>query len=143
MSRKWFNTLSRADHMMVEKYAANMVSSPNIQSSHAVSSCCRVSAGFELWPVPAQVTPSIVKQELESISTTARSIEGLEISASSVARQVSATYLHDDCNLGVAIVLAEAHPLHVVDVNLTSHQGVRRRRTKLPSLETGDIDNPC
>ena len=71
-----------------------------------------------------QVTPSIVKQELESMSATARSIEGLEISASTVARQVSATYLHDDCNLGVAISLAEAHPLHVVDVNLTSHHGV-------------------
>jgi hypothetical protein len=26
MSRKWFNTLSRADHMLVEKYAAQMVS---------------------------------------------------------------------------------------------------------------------
>lgn len=72
-----------------------------------------------------QVTPSIVKRELESMSVTARSIEGLEISASTVARQVTATYLHDDCNLGVAISLAEAHPLHVVDVNLTSHHGVR------------------
>jgi hypothetical protein len=78
-----------------------------------------------------QVTPTIVKQELESMSATARSIAGLEIAASTVARQVSATYLHDDCNLGVAISLAEAHPLHVVDVNLTSHQGVR---PKVPSI---------
>ena len=141
MSRKWFNTLSRADHMMVEKYAANMVSSRNMQSSQDISSCYCASAGFELSPLPAQVTPGIVKQELESMSTTARSIEGLDVSVSSVARQVSATYLHDDCNLGVAIVLAEAHPLHVVDVKLTSHQGVRR--PKLSNLETGDIVKPC
>ena len=71
-----------------------------------------------------QVTPSIVKQELESMSATARSIEGLEISASTVARQVSATYLHDDCNLEVEITLAESHPLRVVEVKLTSHLGV-------------------
>ena len=122
--------------MLVEKYAANMVSSCEILVSRTcVSSfliCC-ISNKSELCSfVLHQVTPSIVKRELESMSATARSITGLEISASTVARQVSATYLHDDCNLGVAIVLAEAHPLHVVDVNLTSHQGVR---PKLPSPE--------
>lgn len=65
-----------------------------------------------------------MKYELETMSEMASSVDGLEISASTVAREVCATYLHDDCNLGVAISLAEAHPLHVVDVNLTSHLGV-------------------
>ena len=46
------------------------------------------------------------------------------MSASAVARQVSATYLHDDCNLRVAITLAECHPLQVVDVHMASHLGV-------------------
>ena len=100
MSRKWFNTLSRADHMLVEQYAA------------------------------LTVTPSIVKRELENMSETAGSMEGLEISASTVARVVSATYLHDDCNLGVEISLAEAHPLHVVSVNLKSHQGMSEGKSR-------------
>ena len=64
-----------------------------------------------------------MKYELGAMNEVA--IEGLEVSASTAARQVNATYLHDDCNLGVSISLAEAHPLHVVDVHLTSHLGVR------------------
>ena len=64
-----------------------------------------------------------MKYELGAMNEVA--IEGLEVSASRAARQVYATYLHDDCNLGVSISLAEAHPLHVVDVHLTSHLGVR------------------
>ena len=71
------------------------------------------------------VTPLIVRDELGAISNAATTIDGLEISASSTARQVAATYLHDDCNLGVVISLAESHPLQVVDVAMTSHLGVR------------------
>ena len=80
-----------------------------------------------------------MKQELESMSASARSIAGLEISASTVARQVSATYLHDDCNLGVAISLAEAHPLHVVDVDLTSHRGVRPKVSSRPPIAADSL----
>ena len=71
------------------------------------------------------MTPAIVRDELSAISEAAAPVDGLEVSGSLSARQVSATYLHDDCNLGVVITLAESHPLQVVDVTMTSHLGVR------------------
>ena len=82
------------------------------------------------------MTPAIVCDELSAISKAAASVDGLEVSGSFSARQVSATYLHDDCNLGVVITLAESHPLQIVEVRMANQLGVRIRQpyTCLPQI---------
>ena len=99
------------------------------------------------WYTARVVTPSLVKCELADVNDAAAKVEGLQVTTSTTARQVTATYLHEDCNMGISINLSETHPLQIVDVSLTHHTGLNEAKsrrtllsiTKLLSHKDGTI----
>ena len=117
VSRGWFNTLARAEHLQIERYTG---------------SC---------------VTPSLVRNDLGAVNEAAKEVDGLEVTTSVTAREVTATYLHEDCNMSITIALSDSHPLKIVEVSVTHQTGLNEARsrrtllsiTKLLSHKDGTI----
>jgi hypothetical protein len=70
------------------------------------------------------VTPHILKYEMDIINSPSNGVENITVRASTVSREVTATYLQDSTTLEVVIKLSQSHPLRAVEVDGTKRMGV-------------------
>ena len=70
------------------------------------------------------VTPHILKYEMDIINSPSNGVENISVRASTVSREVTATYLQDSTTLEVVIKLSQSHPLRAVEVDGTKRMGV-------------------
>jgi len=94
LARAWFSGLPRGVYAEIERY----------------TSAC--------------ISPTLVAGEMSSLSRAAKSMDGLSVRVSTVARQVTAGYNCDDVTLEVVITLAESHPLRTCSIGSNGVHGM-------------------
>ena len=85
--------------------------------------------------VEKHVSPKILERELERIKNAASVFGEMNVSASSVSREVTAQYVQDDFTLKVLISLPPAFPLRSAEVDCSKTLGVPQKRWKRWSLQ--------